>query len=109
VTGFGLYAGMSRGWRPQRFAWIVPLTGGDFALRQWHHVMMWFLEVFAMIHVYLVFYHDYVEGRGVISIAAVQPMEMALSPAIAAAVVPACAVVRDLLSSLTAGPREPNV
>lgn len=44
-----------------------------------------------------------------ISIAAVQPMEMALSPAIAAAIVPACAAVRDLLSSLTAGRREPNV
>ena len=29
--------------------------------------MMWFFIVFTMIHVYLVFYHDYVEGRGVIS------------------------------------------
>ena len=29
--------------------------------------MMWFFIVFSMVHVYLVFYHDYVEGRGVIS------------------------------------------
>ena len=49
------------------FAWIVPLMGGDFAVRQWHHMMMWFFIMFAMVHVYLVFYHDYVEGRGVIS------------------------------------------
>jgi Ni/Fe-hydrogenase 1 B-type cytochrome subunit len=28
---------------------------------------MWFFIIFAMVHVYLVFYHDYVEGRGVIS------------------------------------------
>jgi Ni/Fe-hydrogenase 1 B-type cytochrome subunit len=64
VTGFGLYAAMSTAWMPRLFAWIVPLMGGDFSVRQWHHVMMWFFVVFAMIHVYLVFYHDYVEERG---------------------------------------------
>ena len=67
VTGFGMYAAMSKAWLPRLFAWIVPLMGGDFAVRQWHHAMMWFFVVFSMIHVYLVFYHDYVEGRGVIS------------------------------------------
>jgi Ni/Fe-hydrogenase 1 B-type cytochrome subunit len=67
VTGFGLYAAMSDSWLPHAFAWIVPLMGGDFAVRQWHHLMMWFFVIFSMIHVYLVFYHDYVEGRGVIS------------------------------------------
>ena len=67
VTGFGLYAAMSRAWLPQQFAWIVPMMGGDFAVRQWHHVMLWFFAIFTMVHVYLVFYHDYVEGRGVLS------------------------------------------
>ena len=67
VTGFGMYAAMSDSWLPRMFAWIVPLMGGDFAVRQWHHMMMWFFVLFAMVHVYLVFYHDYVEGRGVIS------------------------------------------
>ncbi len=67
ITGFGMYAAMSDAWLPNRFAWIVPLLGGDFAVRQWHHLMMWFFIVFSMVHVYLVFYHDYVEGRGVIS------------------------------------------
>ena len=67
VTGFGLYAAMSDAKLPHLFAWIVPLMGGDFAVRQWHHMTMWFFIVFSMIHVYLVFYHDYVEGRGVIS------------------------------------------
>ncbi len=36
-------------------------------VRHWHHVMMWFFVVFSIVHVYLVFYHDYVEGRGVTS------------------------------------------
>jgi Ni/Fe-hydrogenase 1 B-type cytochrome subunit len=67
VTGFGLYAAMSNSWLPRLFAWVVPLMGGDFAVRQWHHLMMWFFLIFAMVHAYLVFYHDYVEGRGVTS------------------------------------------
>jgi Ni/Fe-hydrogenase 1 B-type cytochrome subunit len=67
VTGFGMYAAMSTARLPHLFAWVVPLMGGDFAVRQWHHLMMWFFIIFAMVHVYLVFYHDYVEGRGVIS------------------------------------------
>lgn len=67
ITGFGMYAAMSDAWLPRFFSWIVPMMGGDFAVRQWHHVLMWFFVVFSMIHVYLVFYHDYVEGRGVTS------------------------------------------
>ena len=67
ITGFGMYAAMSTSMLPQLFSWIVPLMGGDFAVRQWHHIMMWFFIIFSMIHVYLVFYHDYVEGRGIIS------------------------------------------
>jgi len=67
MTGFGMYSAMSHAWLPNMFAWVVPFMGGDFAVRQWHHVMMWFFIIFSMIHVYLVFYHDYVEGRGVIS------------------------------------------
>lgn len=67
ITGFALYSSMSDSFFPRLFAWIVPLMGGDFAVRQWHHVFMWFFVVFVIIHVYLVFYHDYVEGRGTTS------------------------------------------
>jgi Ni/Fe-hydrogenase 1 B-type cytochrome subunit len=67
VTGFGLYTAMSDAWLPRLFGWIVPLMGGDFAVRQWHHMFMWFFILFSIVHVYLVFYHDYVEGRGVTS------------------------------------------
>ncbi len=67
ITGFALYSGMSKSLLPRLFAWIVPLMGGDFAVRQWHHIFMWFFVLFALVHVYLVFYHDYVEGRGTTS------------------------------------------
>jgi len=66
-TGFALYSSMSSSWLPRMFAWAVPLMGGDFAVRQWHHMFLWFFVVFTIIHVYLVFYHDFVEGRGTTS------------------------------------------
>lgn len=64
VTGFGLYASMSDAYLPRIFTWIVPLMGGDANVRQWHHIFSWAFSVFIVIHVYLTFYHDYVEGRG---------------------------------------------
>ena len=67
VTGFGLYASMSDAWLPQLFTWIIPLMGGDANVRQWHHLVMWAFVVFTIIHLYLVYYHDHVEGRGTTS------------------------------------------
>ncbi len=67
LTGFGIYAAMSNSWFPKLFSWFVPLVGGDLAARQIHHILMWFFIIFAIIHVYLVFYHDYIERRGVTS------------------------------------------
>jgi Ni/Fe-hydrogenase 1 B-type cytochrome subunit len=67
VTGFALYSALSSSFLPGMFAWAVPLMGGDMAVRQWHHAFMWFFVVFAIVHIYLVFYHDYVEGRGTTS------------------------------------------
>lgn len=67
LTGFGLYAAMSTSGFPKLFAWIVPMLGGDMMTRQIHHILMWFFIIFAMIHIYLVFYHDYIERRGVTS------------------------------------------
>ena len=67
LTGFGMYAAMSTSWFPQLFAWFIPMVGGDMAARHIHHILMWIFVVFAMIHIYLVFYHDYVERTGVAS------------------------------------------
>lgn len=67
VTGFGLYAAMSTWWFADLFVWVSTLVGGDFALRNLHHAAMWFFILFTIVHIYLVFYHDYVEGRGEIS------------------------------------------
>lgn len=66
-TGFALYAPMSESWFPDLFSWIIPLLGGDGNVRFLHHALMWIFVIFTMVHVYLVFYHDYIEGRGELS------------------------------------------
>ncbi len=67
VTGFALYAGMSHGGFAGLFSWVIPLAGSEAVVRQWHHLASWLFIVFILGHVYLSFYHDYLEGRGTIS------------------------------------------
>ena len=67
LTGFGIYAAMSPSWFPQLFKWVPALLGGDIVTRDVHHLLMWFFVLFAMVHVYLVFYHDYIEKNGITS------------------------------------------
>lgn len=66
-TGFGLYADNAGWWLPKLFSWVVPMFGGDFIVRTIHHVATWFFIFFTLVHVYLVFYHDWLEGRGEVS------------------------------------------
>ena len=67
LSGFALYASMSESWFPQLFAWMVPLFGSEQNLRIFHYAALWVFIVFTLVHIYLVFYHDYVEGHGVLS------------------------------------------
>jgi len=67
ITGFGLYSSMSGWWLADLFGWVVPLFGGDFMVRTIHHIATWLFIFFTLIHVYLVFYHDWLEGRGEVS------------------------------------------
>lgn len=66
-TGFGLYADMATWWLPKMFGWVPAFLGGEFITRNIHHVTMWIFIFFALVHVYLVFYHDWLEGRGEVS------------------------------------------
>ncbi len=67
ASGFALYAPTSESWFPQLWSWIVPLFGSEQNLRLFHYAVTWLFAIFTFIHVYLVFYHDYVEGHGVMS------------------------------------------
>ena len=63
-TGFGLYADNSGWFLPKLFGWVPAMLGGDFATRTIHHISMWIFLAFIVVHVYLVLFHDWLEGRG---------------------------------------------
>jgi len=67
VSGFGLYAPTSDFWFPQLFTWVLPLFGSEQNLRIFHYAVTWAFALFTLVHVYLVIYHDYVEGHGGLS------------------------------------------
>lgn len=67
LTGFGIYAAMSHSWLATLFAWVPSILGGDIVTREIHHILMWFFILFSLVHVYLVFYHDYIERNGTTS------------------------------------------
>ena len=60
VTGLGLYA-QGYGWGStwmNLFGWVTSLLGSPQAVRTVHHVAMWYVLVFAIIHVYMAFHED---------------------------------------------------
>jgi len=63
-TGFGLYAPTSGWWLPKLFAWVPYVLGDEMTTRFVHHMSTWLFVIFTLVHVYLVFYHDWLEGRG---------------------------------------------
>jgi Ni/Fe-hydrogenase 1 B-type cytochrome subunit len=67
LTGFALLAPTSTWFFPKIFAWVTGIFGNEFMLRSIHHAVTWVMICFTMIHVYLVFYHDWLEGRGEVS------------------------------------------
>jgi Ni/Fe-hydrogenase 1 B-type cytochrome subunit len=64
VTGFGLYIGISESWVVTFLGWPSRWMGNEMFVRFIHHILMWIFVLFTIVHVYLVFFHDYVEGRG---------------------------------------------
>ena len=63
-TGFGLYAPTSGLWFPKLFSLVPYLLGDEMTTRFVHHMSTWLFVIFTLVHVYLVFYHDWLEGRG---------------------------------------------
>src|SRR5437773_2065909 len=57
LTGFALYAeGAGQGsWQARAFGWVRHLFGVSLARHTWHHVAMWALLCYVVIHLYLVF------------------------------------------------------
>jgi Ni/Fe-hydrogenase 1 B-type cytochrome subunit len=69
LTGFALYAegAQPQSWQAAAFGWVRRLFGDSQALHTWHHVAMWVLVVFVMVHIYLVIRQDIMSKQSYIS------------------------------------------
>lgn len=69
VTGFALYGeGLGRdNWADRWFGWVIPLFGESQDVHTWHHLGMWYLVIFSMVHVYIVVREQYLSRQSMIS------------------------------------------
>ena len=65
ITGFALYGeGLGRGsWADQLFGWVIPLFGQSQDVHSWHHLGMWYLVLFSIIHIYIVVREQFVSRQ----------------------------------------------
>lgn len=66
-TGMMLYSVASNAFWAPMFTSMLIFFDGFFPIRTLHHWFMWGFILFAIVHVYLVFYNDYVQQNGVTS------------------------------------------
>lgn len=69
VTGFGIYAeGEQRGSLIDTlFGWVMPLVGDSMALHTLHHLGMWWILIFVMIHIYVAIREDIMSRQSIVS------------------------------------------
>lgn len=69
ITGFALYGeGLGVGsWADHLFGWVIPLFGQSQDVHTWHHLGMWYINLFVMIHVYLAIREDIMSRQSLIS------------------------------------------
>lgn len=67
VTGFAMFSASSNAWFAPYFEDFLISMNGFFPIRNIHHILMWAFVLFAVAHIYLVFYHDYIERNGIAS------------------------------------------
>ena len=70
VTGFALYGeGTGMGsWQYELFsAWVIPLFGQSQDVHTWHHLVMWAMVCFIIIHVYVAIREDIMSRQSLVS------------------------------------------
>jgi len=70
VTGFALYgegAG-ANSWSHVLFSsWVLPLFGDSQSVHSWHHLAMWLMVCFVLIHIYVAVREDKLSGQSLLS------------------------------------------
>ncbi|WP_439673036.1 Ni/Fe-hydrogenase, b-type cytochrome subunit [Cupriavidus necator] len=68
-TGFALYGeGTQQGsWGERVFGWVIPLLGQSQDVHTWHHLGMWVIVMFVILHVYAAIREDIMGRQSVVS------------------------------------------
>lgn len=70
VTGFALYGegeGMGS-WQYTLFSsWVIPLFGQSQDVHTWHHLGMWYILIFVIMHIYVAIREDIMSRQSIIS------------------------------------------
>jgi Ni/Fe-hydrogenase 1 B-type cytochrome subunit len=70
ATGFALY-GEGEGqlsWQYAMFSsWLLPLFGDSQTVHTWHHLVMWVIVCFVIIHIYVAIREDRLSGQSLLS------------------------------------------
>lgn len=68
TTGFALYGEGAGGWSQALFtSWVIPLFGGSEEVHTWHHLGMWYLLLYVIVHVYIAIREDIMSRQTMIS------------------------------------------
>lgn len=70
VTGFALYGeGTGMGsWQYTWFSsWVIPLFGQSQDVHTWHHLLMWYIVCFVIVHIYAAIREDIMSRQSIIS------------------------------------------
>lgn len=68
-TGFALYsqgAGIGS-WPDRLFGWVIPFFGQGQDVHTWHHLGMWWILTFVIIHVYVAIREDIMSRQSIVS------------------------------------------
>jgi Ni/Fe-hydrogenase 1 B-type cytochrome subunit len=69
VTGFAMYGeGTQAGsWAHTVFGWVIPMMGQSQDVHTWHHMGLWVMVVFVVLHVYAAVREDIMGRQSIIS------------------------------------------
>lgn len=68
LTGFAMRGGSDpNGLWQSLFGWVVPLLGGEYQVRNIHHLITWFFIMFIVFHLYLAFRQDTLDDDSSVS------------------------------------------
>jgi Ni/Fe-hydrogenase 1 B-type cytochrome subunit len=68
-TGFALYGeGLGAGsWADRLFGWVIPLMGQSQDVHTWHHLGLWAMLIFAVLHIYAAIREDIMSRQSMVS------------------------------------------